>query len=248
MSGHNKWSTIKHKKGAADAKRSKLFSKIVKEIQIAVKEGGPDAETNPRLRVCLQNAKGANMPKATIEKAISKAQQGTENYEEITFEGYGPNGVAIFVECLSDNNNRTVSNIRAIFRKHNGTLGTKGSLSFIFDKKGVFTIPAEAINDEEEFELEAIDSGAEEIEKVEDKIIVTTSFEDYGNMQKKLESLGIEPENTEAVLIPNTTKDVDVETAQKIMRMIDSFEDDDDVQNVFHNMEMTDEIMKALSE
>lgn len=247
MSGHNKWSSIKHKKGAADAKRSKLFSKIVKEIQIAVKESGPDAENNPKLRVCLQNAKGANMPKVTIEKAISKAQQSTENFEAITFEGYGPNGVAIFVECLSDNNNRTVSNMRAVFRKHNGTLGTKGSLRFIFDRKGVFTIPENSISDFEEFELEAIDGGAEEIEKVEDKIIITTNFEDYGNMQKKLESLGIEPEKTEAVMIPNTTKEVDVNTAQKIMNMIDTFEDDDDVQNVFHNMELTDEIINALS-
>lgn len=247
MSGHNKWSSIKHKKGAADAKRSKLFSKIVKEIQIAVKEGGPEPENNPRLRVCLQNAKGANMPKSTIEKAINKAKQGTENFEEISFEGYGPNGVAIYVECLSDNKNRTVSNIKAIFRKHNGTLGTKGSLSFLFDRKGVFTIPENLISDFEEFELEAIDGGAEEIEKIDDKIIITTSFEDYGNMQKKLESLGIEPEKTEAVMIPNTTKEVDVDTAQKIMRMIDSFEDDDDVQNVYHNMELTDEILNALS-
>ncbi len=247
MSGHNKWSTIKRKKGAADAKRSKLFSKIVKEIQIAVKEGGPDPSTNPRLRTALQNAKGANMPKATIEKAIKKGESSNENYEEVTFEGYGPGGVALFIECLSDNNNRTTSNIKAIFRKHNGTLGTKGSLAFIFDRKGVFTIPASEIKDKEEFELEAIDAGAEDIEEIEDKVIVTVDFESFGSMQKKLEELGINPESAEAVRIANTTKEVDVETAQKVLRMIDTFEEDDDVQNVFHNMEMTDDLMQELS-
>jgi YebC/PmpR family DNA-binding regulatory protein len=248
MSGHNKWSTIKRKKGAADAKRSKLFSRIVKEIQVAVKEGGPEPDSNPRLRVALQNAKGANMPKATVEKAISKGESGTDNYEEINFEGYGPGGVAIFVECLSDNNNRTVSNIRSIFNKHNGNLGTKGSLSFIFDRKGVFTIPADQIKDKDEFELEVIDAGAEEIEEVDNNVIVTTNFEDFGRMQKKLEELNIAPENAEAQRIANTTKEVDINTAQKIMKMIDAFEDDDDVQNVFHNMELTDEIMQALNE
>jgi YebC/PmpR family DNA-binding regulatory protein len=248
MSGHNKWSTIKRKKGAADAKRSKLFSRIVKEIHVAVKEGGPDPEMNPRLRVALQNAKGANMPKATIEKAINKGQEGADNYEEITFEGYGPDGVAIFVECLSDNNKRTVSNVRAVFNKHNGTLGKNGSLKFIFDRKGVFTIPQDQIKDLDEFELEVIDAGAEDIEVIDGKVIVTTLFEDFGKMQKKLEELGINPENSEAVRIANTTKEVSVHTAQKIMRMIDAFEDDDDVQNVFHNMELTEEILKALEE
>ncbi len=249
MSGHNKWSTIKRKKGAADAKRSKIFSKIVKEINVAVKSGGSgDPEINPTLRTVLQNAKGVNMPKATIEKAISKAESGTENYDEVTFEGYGPGGVAIFVDCLSDNNNRTVSNIRAIFNKRNGTLGTKGSLSFIFDRKSVFTIPAEQVSDMEEIELELIDAGAEDIELDEDKIIITAPFEAFGSMQKKLEELKLEPESQETPRVANNTKDVDVETAKKVMSMIDTFEDDEDVQNVYHNMEMTDEIMNALEE
>ncbi len=248
MSGHNKWSTIKRKKGAADAKRSKIFSRIVKEIQVAVKESGPDPDMNPRLRVALQNAKGSNMPKSTVEKAISKGQSSTENFEEITFEGYGPDGVALFVECLSDNNKRTVSNIRAVFNKHNGALGTKGSLSFIFDRKAVFTISKEQVPDIDEFELEVIDGGAEEIEVVDDKIILTAAFEDFGNMQKKLEEMKITPENSEAQRIPNNTKEVSINTAQKIMKMIDTFEEDDDVQNVFHNMELTDEILQALNE
>ncbi|MBN2662116.1 MAG: YebC/PmpR family DNA-binding transcriptional regulator [Bacteroidales bacterium] len=249
MSGHNKWSTIKRKKGATDAKRSKIFSKIVKEINVAVKTGGSgDPELNPSLRAVLLNAKGVNMPKATIEKAISKAESGNENYEEVTFEGYGPGGVALFVDCLSDNNNRTVSNIRAIFNKRNGTLGTNGSLSFIFDRKGVFTIPAEQIPDLDEVELDLIDAGAEDIEKTDDKYIVTTSFEDFGSMQKKLEELKLEAENQETPRVANNTKKVDVDTARKIMNIIDVFEEDDDVQNVYHNMELTDEILEALNE
>lgn len=248
MSGHSKWSTIKRKKGAADAKRSKIFSKIVKEINIAVKEAGGDPEGNPRLRVALQNAKGANMPKATIEKAISKAEAGTENYNELTFEGYGPNGIAIFVECLSDNNNRTVSNIRAIFNKRNGTLGTKGSLKFIFDRKGIFKINKTKIKNIEEYELDLIDAGAEDIEKINNTYIITTEFENFGTMQKKLEELKIEPESQETQRIPNNTKKVNEDTARKIINIIDAFEEDEDVQNVYHNMQLSDEIIKILEE
>lgn len=246
MSGHNKWSTIKRKKGAADAKRSKIFSRIVKEINIAVKEGGAIPETNASLRIALLNAKGANMPKATVEKALSKATSSNENYEEINFEAYGPGGIAIFVECLSDNNNRAVSNVRALVNKRGGALGTKGSLSFIFERKGVFTIPAENIKNFEEVELDLIDAGAEDIEHDEDKYIVTTAFEDFGTMQKKLEELGIECENQELERVATTTKLVDVDTALKNLRLIDALEEDDDVQKVFHNIEMTDEILKAL--
>ena len=248
MSGHNKWSTIKRKKGAADAKRSKAFSRIVKEIQVAVKEGGGDESSNPRLRTTLLNAKGVNMPKVTIEKAISKAESGTQNWEEVTFEGYGPDGVAIYIECLSDNNNRTVSAIRSIFNKYNGSLGTNGSLSFIFDRKGVFTISAEQIPDLDEVELELIDGGAEDIEKVEDKYIVTTELEDFGNMQKKLEELNLSPENSELVRVPKISKPVTLHTAEKNLKIIDAFEDNEDVQNVFHDMELTDEILEKLNQ
>jgi len=246
MSGHNKWSTIKRKKGALDAKRSKIFSRIVKEIAIAVKEGGPVAENNPRLRVALQNAKGANMPKATVEKALSKASASNENYEEITFEAYGHGGVAIFIECLSDNNNRTVSNVRAILNKRGGTLSTKGSLSFIFERKGIFTVPAANIKNFEEIELELIDAGAEDIENIDDKYIITTKFEDFGAMQKKLEELSIEPESQELERVAITTKEVDLETAQKNLKLIEALEEEEDVEKVFHNMEMTEEIQKAL--
>ena len=247
MSGHSKWSTIKRKKGAIDAKRSKIFSRIVKEIQIAVKEGGPDIEANPRLRLAVNNAKGANMPKDNVERAIKKGSADGQNFSEVTFEGYGPHGIAIFIECLTDNNQRTVSEVRAVFNKRNGNLGTNGSLSFMFDRKGVFSV-TKGDFDIEEFELEIIDAGAEDFEVEDDKIIITTALEDFGNVQKKLEELKIEAENAELQRIPNDTKVLGIEDAKQIMAIIDAFEDLDDVQNVFHNLEMTDELAEALSE
>ncbi len=247
MSGHNKWANIKHKKAAQDAKRSKLFSRLSKEIQIAVKEGGADPSANPRLRMAIQNARAANMPKANIEKAIYKGEHDPNSLEEVTFEGYAAGGVALFLECMTDNNNRTVSNVRAIFNKYNGSMGKKGSLSFVFARKGSFIIPEEKIPDKEEFELEMIDAGAEDIEFIDGKAMITTSFEDYGNMQKKLEELGIEPESAELVRVPLTTVKVDAETAKKVLKMIEAFEDLDDVQNVFHNMELTEEIEQLLT-
>jgi len=245
MSGHSKWSTIKRKKGAADSKRGKIFSRIVKEISIAVKEGGPIPETNPRLRVAIANSKGVNMPKDNIERAISKADKDGDDFQEITFEGYLPNGVAIFVECLSDNNNRTVSNIRAIFTKRGGSLGTNGSLGFLFDRKGVITIARGDI-DPDELQMEIIDAGVEDFQIEDDVFVITTALEDFGNVQKKLEELNIEAQNTELQRIPNDTKELAVEDALKILRVIEEFEEDDDVQNVFHNVEITDEILEAM--
>jgi len=248
MSGHSKWSTIKRKKGALDAKRSKIFSRIAKEITIAVKEGGGNSpEMNPRLKSAIVNAKGANVPKDVIARAITKGEGASENYSETTFEGTGPGGVGIFVECLTDNNQRTVSNVRSIFSKRGGTLGKNGSLSFLFDRKGIFTIPKGNLNIEE-IELELIDSGLEDIETSEEHFIITTALEDFGKMQKKLEELGIEAENAELQRIPNTTKTVDLSTAHKVLRLIEMLEDDDDVQNVFHDLEMTDELEKELQE
>lgn len=246
MSGHSKWSKIKRAKGANDAKRSKMFSKIVKEIVIAVKEGGPDPEANPRLRLAINNAKGVNMPKDNVERAINKANKGGDSYEPMSFEGYGPNGIAIFVDCLTDNKNRTVSNIRAIFTKYNGNLGTNGSLSFVFDTKGIFTFPASDSINMEEFELEMIDAGAEDIEIEEGLISVTTAKEDFGSMQKKLEAMNVEVENAGLQRIPNDTKVLGVDDALRILKMIDVFEDDDDVQNVYHSLELTDEVAQAM--
>lgn len=246
MSGHNKWSTIKHKKGAADAKRSKIFSKIIKEIQIAIKEGGPDPDANPRLRLAISNAKGASMPKDNIERAINKGKdKDASNFSEVNYEGYLPNGIAVFVECTTDNLQRTVSNIRSIFNKYGGSLGKNGSLNFLFDRKGIFTIPKGEL-DSDEFELEMIDAGAEDIELDDDFFTVTTSLEDFGNMQKKLEEMNIEPENSLLERIPHETINLDIEHAKKIMNVIEMFEDDDDVQNVFHNLEITDELIETM--
>jgi len=246
MSGHSKWSTIKRKKGALDAKRSKVFSKIIKEITVAVKEGGPDVDSNPRLRLAITNAKGNSMPKDNIERAINKGKdKDGSTFLDLTFEGYAAHGVAVFVEATTDNNQRTVSNVRAIFNKYSGSLGTNGSLSFIFDRKGNFEFPLGEW-DQEELEMELIDGGAEDLEIEDGHVSVTTQLSDFGAMMKKLEELNIEPESAELQRIPNNLKELDVETAEKVMKMIDAFEDDDDVQNVFHNMEMTDELMAAL--
>lgn len=243
MSGHSKWSTIKRKKGAIDAQRSKIFTKILKEISIAVKEGGSDPESNPRLRLAIANAKGTNMPKDNIQRSINKAgEKESSRLQEITYEGYGPFGIAIFLECATDNLQRTVSNIRSYFNKHNGELGKNGSLSYLFDRKGIFTIPQAEI-DQDEFEMELIEAGAEEIDLEEGYYNVTTAMEDFGSMMKKLELLNIEPESARLERIPNDTKELGVEEARKVIKLIDLFEDDDDVQNVYHNLEMTDELM-----
>jgi YebC/PmpR family DNA-binding regulatory protein len=246
MSGHNKWSTIKRKKGALDAKRSKIFSRIIKEITVAVKEGGPDPDGNPRLRLAISNAKGASMPKENIARAINKgSDKDSANYIEVTYEGYAPNGIAIYLDCTTDNQQRTISNIRSYFNKFGGSLGTNGSLAFLFDRKGVFAIPKGTI-DIDALEMDIIDAGAEDIQVDEDTITVTTAMEDFGAMMKKLEELGIEPENAELQRIPKNTVKVDNDAAKKVLRLIDLFEEDDDISNVFHNMELTDELMESL--
>lgn len=246
MSGHSKWSTIKRKKGAIDAKRGKIFTKIIKEISIAAREGGGDPDINARLRLAILNARGANMPKDNIERAIKKAAGADAiNYVESTFEGYGSHGIAIFIECLSDNNNRTVAAIRSVFNKYGGSLGTNGSLSFLFDRKGIFTINSEGLN-MEELELELIDVGAEDFELDGNTVIVTCAMEDFGKINKKLAEMGVEPTDAGLKRIPHETKTLDIDSAKKVMRLIDLLEDDDDVQAVYHSLEMTDELAEAL--
>lgn len=252
MAGHSKWANIKHRKGAQDKKRAKIFTRILKEIHIAVKEAdNPDPDSNPKLRLAINNAKGANIPKDTIERAIKKASGAdSENYEELTFEGYLHHGVAVFIEASTDNHQRTVSNLRSIFNKTGGNLGTNGSLEFIFDHKGVFSLSKENMEgrDREELELELIEGGAEEIDKGDDLWILTTAFEDFGPMQQKLEDISLEARSAELQRIPKTTVALDVDEAKKILNAIERFEDDDDVQNVYHNLEMTGELEAALSE
>lgn len=249
MAGHSKWSNIKRKKGATDAKRSKLFSKALKEINVAIKLGGPDEDSNPALRNAIANARGLNMPKDNILRAIKKASgDGAENFEEITFEGYGPHGIAFFIECTTDNTNRTVANIRAVFNKANGSLGTNGSLEFLFERKGVFTIKESSIQQEiEELELELIEHGLDSMEVEGDGYVtIYSAFSDYGTMTEALEKLGIEVENSTLMRIPLNTVELPLEEAKKILELEEKFEDDDDVQKVFHNLEVTDELIAAI--
>ena len=246
MSGHNKWSTIKRKKGALDSKRSKIFSKIIKEITVAVKESGADPDGNPRLRLAIANAKGASMPKENIQRAISKgSDKDSANFTETTFEGYANGGIAIFLEATTDNAQRTISNVRMYFNKFSGNLGTNGSLSFLFDRKGIFTVPQGTLNPDD-FEMEMIEAGAEDMHLEEDFFTITTAMENFGAMMKKLEELHIEPENAKLQRIPKETTKLELETAKKVMRLIEMFEEDDDIQAVYHNLEMTDELMESL--
>ena len=229
---------------------SKAFSRIGKDISIAVKEGGPDPETNSRLRQIIQNAKSANMPKDNIERAIKKASgANATSYTEMSLEGYASHGIAVFVDCTTDNNNRTVANVRSYFSKFEGNLGTNGSLEFIFDRKGVFTIDSTQLTmDLEELEMELIDGGLEYLEVDEEAVTVYCDFTEFSNMQKCLEGLKIEIQNSELQRIPNITKKISVEQAVLVVKLLDKLEEDDDVQHVFHNMELTEEILKLMKE
>ncbi len=247
MAGHSKWANIKRRKGAQDAKRGKIFTKLIKEITVAAKTGGPDPDGNPRLRLAIQNAKGVNMPKDNIERAINKGSgaDGTD-YIETTYEGYAPHGVAVFVETTTDNLNRTVSSVRAAFSKYGGNLGTNGSLEFIFDRKGVFSVPQLESMDTDELTLDLIDGGAEEVEESDGYIHISCAMEDFGNLQRKLEELNIEAENAELQRIPNTMVELDDEALSKVMKLIDTLEDDDDVQKVYHNIDIKDQQLELL--
>jgi len=229
-------------------KMAKTFSKIGKDIALAVKSGGPDVESNPALRRCILNAKGANMPKDNVERAIKKASGAeAENYEEITYEGYGQGGVAIFVECTTNNSTRTVANVRAIFNKFEGNLGKNGELAFIFDRKGIFSLDKSSIKmDWDDFEMEMINGGAEEIESDAEEVLVTTAFEDFGAFSHHLDEIGIEAKSAELQRISNSTKEVTEEQFKANMKMLDRFEEDDDVQNVYHNMEITEGLLELL--
>ena len=250
MSGHSKWSTIKRKKGALDAKRSKIFTKIIKEISVAVRESGSDPDGNPRLRLAIQSAKAANMPKENIERAIKKGSGADEaNYTQITYEGYASHGVAVYVECLTDNLNRTVASVRSAFSKYGGALGTNGSLDFLFERKGVFILKQnENRLDEEEFTFEMIDAGAEEVLFEDEFVTIYCAMEDFGALQKKVESLHLEVETAELQRLPKTTVALDDEAFRKVLKLIEVFEDDDDVQKVYHNLELNEEQVAQLTE
>lgn len=247
MAGHSKWANIRHRKGAQDAKRGKLFTKLIKEVSVSVKEKGDDPDANPRLRLAIRNARKASVPKEKIDAAISKGSGADgASYEEVTFEGYAPNGVAVFVEALTDNNNRTVANVRSHFNKYHGSMGKSGSVDYMFERKGIFIFAAEGL-DEDEITMALLEGGLEDIDREEDNFIATCAFEDYGALNAEIEALNIDAESS-LQRIPATTVALGVDHARSVLKLIDVIEDDDDVQQVFYNMEMSEELAAALAE
>lgn len=245
MSGHSKWANIKHRKGAQDAKRGKIFTKLIKEITIAARIGGADLEANARLRLAVDKGKQANMPKDNIDRAIKKGTGDLDGviYEEGTFEGYGPGGVAVIVEFMTDNRTRTVADVRHIFTKHNGNLGVSGSVAFMFDRKGLITFPDDADFDNI-FEV-ALEVGAEDV-KQDDGIEVITEPGDFETVKNALEAAGLKPETAGITMIPQTETAIEGKQAEQLMKLIDKLEDNDDVQNVYANFDISDEEMDRI--
>lgn len=239
MSGHSKWATIKHAKGAADAKRGQLFTKFIKEISIAAKMGGGDPNANPRLRTAILKARGANMPKDNIERAIKKGtgELGAATYEELTYEGYGPGGVAVLVEVLTDNKNRAAANVRNLFNKSGGNLGATGSVSYMFKRKGIIEYDAEVCNEDEIMEV-ALESGAEDVAGEDGVITVTTDPADFETCLEALQAKGFESVSAAISMVPDTYSSLDAETTRKVLKMIDKLEEDEDVQNVYSNIDI----------
>ncbi|MBF0494789.1 MAG: YebC/PmpR family DNA-binding transcriptional regulator [Candidatus Omnitrophica bacterium] len=250
MSGHSKWASIKHKKGALDAKRGKIFTKLIREITVAAKEGGGKPDANPRLRLAIQKGKEANMPADNIERAIKKGTGELEGtvYESLSFEGYAPAGVAVIVEGLTDNRNRTTSEVRSIFSKRGGNLGSPGSVAFQFERKGIFLVPKDA-GDEDTVMAAAIDAGAEDFEAQEEFYEITCPVQDFDKVRSGLAAKNIKTQSAELSMIPkNTMKVDDVETAKKVLALIEDLEDNDDVQNVYANFDISDEVLKKVEE
>ncbi len=247
MAGHSKWANIKHRKAAQDAKRGKVFTKIIREIVVAARAGGPLPEDNPRLRAVMDKALAANMKKDTIEKAIARGAGGGEgdNYEEVTYEGYGPGGVAVLVECMTDNRNRTVADVRHAFTKRGGNLGTDGSVAYLFSKKGQISFAAGV--DEEQLMEVALEAGAEDVVSNDDgSIDVETPWEDFQRVKEALVGADLEPENAEVTMIASTTVPLDASGAESIIGLVDMLEDLDDVQNVYSNADIPDEVLAAM--
>ncbi len=247
MAGHSKWANIQHRKGRQDAARSKLFSKLAKEISVAAKMGDPDPEKNPRLRLAVKEAKSNSVPKDVIDRAIKKSQGGdAETYEEIRYEGYGPGGVAVIVEAMTDNRNRTASTVRSTFGKHGGNLGETGSVAFMFDRKGCIIYAPDA-GDADTVLMAAIDAGAEDVESTDENHIIWCADTDLNDVSAALEiDLG-ESNSAKLVWRPTTTTELNLEEAQKLIKLIDMLEDDDDIQTVTANFEVADDVMAQLS-
>jgi len=248
MSGHSKWSTIKRKKGAVDAKRGKLFTKLIRELATAARLGGGDPDSNPRLRLVVEKARAANMPKDNIERAIQKGLGGgdTEAYDEVIYEGYGPGGVALLLETLTGNRNRTVSEVRHVLTKHGGNLGSSGCVAYLFEKRGLLTFDRSELDTDALLEA-ALEAGAEDIIEGEDTIEVVTSPADFESVKTSLASAGLAPATAEVTLEPSTTVTLGGDEAERMLRLADALEDLDDVQSVYANFDISDEEMARLA-
>jgi YebC/PmpR family DNA-binding regulatory protein len=247
MAGHSKWANIQHRKGAQDAKRGKLFTKLIREITVAARMGGSDPATNPRLRAAIDKALGSNMTKDVIERAAKRGAGELEgvSYEEIRYEGYGPNGIAIMVDCMTDNKNRTVAAVRNVFSKRGGNMGTDGCVAFMFNQKGIITLPAGT--EEDDIMEVALEAGAEDIVNNDDGTIdVFTSPEDYSTVKDALDAAGISVESSQVTMHPDNTVSLEVEDARKAIGLIEAFEELDDVQEVYSNADFSDEVMAQL--
>jgi len=247
MAGHSKWANIKHRKAAQDAKRGKVFTKIIRELVVAAKTGGPNPEDNPSLRACIDKALGANMKKDTIEKAIARGAGNNdgENYENLTYEGYGPGGVAVLVECLTDNKNRTVGEVRHAFSKHGGNLGTSGSVAYLFDKKGQLVFDDQI---EEDTLMEAaLEAGAEDVVSHDDgSFEVLTTPDEFMTVKDELKAAGLNAENAEVAMLPSTQAELSAEEGAKVLRLVERLEDLDDVQNVYTNADIPEQAYELL--
>jgi len=247
MSGHSKWSTIKHKKGAADARRGKIFTKLIKELTVAARSGGGDPDGNPRLRAAIAGAKGQNMPKDNIERAIKKGTGELEgvNYEEVILEGYGPSGVAVLVESLTDNRNRTIAEVRHMFAKYGRSLGEAGSVAWMFHQKGLITVNQDEVDEDKLMEV-SLEAGAEDVRLEEKQFEVITAPEELETVKESIEKSGIPIEMAEVTMLPQSTVSLDREHAVKMLKLMDVLEDNDDVQNVYANFDISDEIMESI--
>ena len=249
MSGHSKWSSIKHKKGAADAKRGKIFTKIIKEITVATRIGGGDPDGNPRLRTAIMGAKSKNMPVDNITRAIKKGTGELEgvHYDEVTYEGYGPGGAAIFLEAMTDNKNRTVSEIRAALGKAGGNLGENGCVGWMFEQKGFITVKTEAKGEDDLMEL-AIDAGADDMQTVEGHYEITTAMENFETVRKALEEAGVPMDTAEITRIPQNTITIDEKKGKALLKLMDILDDHDDIQKAYSNFDIPDDVMAAIIE
>ncbi|OOV87582.1 YebC/PmpR family DNA-binding transcriptional regulator [Oceanospirillum linum] len=248
MAGHSKWANIKHRKAAQDAKRGKIFTKLIRELTVAARQGGPLPEDNPRLRAAMDKALGANMTRDTIDRAVARGagDADSDNVEEMTYEGYGPGGVALLVECMSDNKNRTVAEVRHAFSKRGGNLGTDGSVAYLFEKKGQIYFEADA--DEDAIMEAALEAGAEDVVTHEDgSIEVTTDWTEFNAVKEALAEAGLEAAGGEVTMVPSTTAPMDKDGAEKILALIEHLEDLDDVQNVYSNADIPADVMEQLS-